>query len=322
MRPSFSIPTVERADHYLDKALRQGSQRAKVIKGGADRMVKARNTEYERFAAIRNTIMHDFTRLHDSFPSFDQMSEFQRQIFSLDLEIGRARHALGALKHAITVVRELTKEHTGRIGYCKTIENVAKTRSAYIGRVSSVINQSKEPLEVLNHAREILRNLPNIDDALFTVCIAGFPNVGKSTLLSRITTAKPEIKPYAFTTKGLNIGYFEHRYNKIQCIDTPGTLNRKNPNPIERKAEAAIKYLSHAIVYIFDPTEEHYSLEEQEKLYDMVRETEKTIILYLSKTDIVGPAIIDAIKEKHPGIITDPVTLKKELIETFKREFA
>jgi len=321
MRPSFAIPTIEKADTYLDKALRVGSQRARIVRGGPNKLVKARNHEFERFTATRNALTGYLTTIQDTFPSFDQMSEFQRQIFTLDLEIGRVKHAIGALKHAITVVKELTREHNNHIEMTRSIEEVAKVRSAYIGRVSSVMKQMQRPLEVLADARTILRNLPSIDDALFTVAIAGFPNVGKSTLLAKLTSAKPEVKPYAFTTKGLNVGYFDHRFNKIQCIDTPGTLNRVNPNAIELKAEAAIKYLAHAIIYVIDPTEEGYSLVEQEKLLNEVEKTAKTIIIYISKTDIVGPTIVDALKERYPDAHTEAPSIKKKLIDILKKEY-
>jgi nucleolar GTP-binding protein len=138
-----------------------------------------------------------------------------------------------------------------------------------------------------------------------------------------MTTAKPEIKPYAFTTKGLNIGYFEYKYNKIQMIDTPGTLNRAHPNSIERKADATIKYLAHVIIYVFDPTgSSGYSLEEQKKLYEITRETQKTILIYISKTDIADKNVVRNIEKQYKNVFTDPAALRKELVKLFKEEFA
>ena len=321
MTQTYTIPKAESAQDYLDTALSRGSKRTRIVRGGLDRTLKAKNMEFERFKEIKSSLVDSLSRIHDAYPSFDKMSEFSKHLFELDLEVGRVRQALGGINHAITMVRALTKEHVEGIKHAHSVDVVVKTRNAYIGRVSSVMRQAQKHLEVLNMARDVLRNLPDIDDTLFTVAIAGFPNVGKSTLLARLTTAKPEIKPYAFTTKGLNVGYFEHKYNKIQCIDTPGTLNRKNPNDIERKADATIKYLAHAIVFIIDPTGAGYSLEEQEKLYAIEAETGKPMLVYVSKTDIVGPTIIDALREQYPDLYTDALVLKKELTKLFKTEF-
>jgi nucleolar GTP-binding protein len=317
----YNIPKPDSAQTYLDLALSRGSKRALLIKGGLDRVLKARNQEEERFREINGALVDTLTRVHDAYPSFDQMSEFMRHLFALDLDVGRAKLALGGLHHAITTIKGLTREHQQYLRRATSIDGIVKVRSAYIGRVSSIMRQTGKHLEVLVQARDVLRGLPSLDDTLFTVAIAGFPNVGKSTLLAKLTTAKPEIKPYAFTTKGLNVGYFDYKYNQVQLIDTPGTLNRRNPNPIERKADATIKYLAHAIIYVFDPTEQTYPMDEQEELLSRIDETGKHILIYVSKTDIVDKKAVDAIRAKHDTVYTEQEPLQKELVAIMRKEF-
>jgi len=53
------------------------------------------------------------------------------------------------------------------------------------------------------------------------VVLIGFPNVGKSQILSRLTKATPQVAPYPFTTQEPQVGMIEFEDIKIQLIDTP-----------------------------------------------------------------------------------------------------
>ncbi|MBS3128425.1 50S ribosome-binding GTPase [Candidatus Woesearchaeota archaeon] len=196
-------------------------------------------------------------------------------------------------------------------------------RRSYYGRINSFLKKNKEAFTYLERCRKIMKGFPHIKTSLKTVCIIGFPNVGKTTLFYKLTGSKPEIQSYAFTTKGINVGYISKtdfakstsnestskdtkkskKEDTIQVLDTPGTLNRFDKmNMIEKQSYLAQKEVADMLIYVFDLTESSYPLEDQEKLYQETKKIEKPLLVYLSKTDLLSTENIKKFKLKHSSL--------------------
>jgi len=309
-----SIKRVEKAQTYLDIAIRKG---IKSKSGRHEKLdiKKTKQLNMQIIGIINDVLSSKLDEIVKEFPSLDNFSEFYAELLKVTLDKDELKKSLGSISWAKKKINALAREHKSKSGEAASFERLDKVRSAFIGRISSVMEQIDKYLTILENARQVLADYPVIKQGVFTVCIAGFPNVGKTTLLSKLTTSKPDIQAYAFTTKQLNLGYAEMKAQKIQFIDTPGTLARpEKMNNIEKQAYLAIKYATDIIVYIFDLTEP-YPLEDQKKLLEIVKQFRKPIIIYLSKTDILDENIIkNFVKEENKeNILTHLEDLKKEI---------
>jgi GTP-binding protein len=78
-----------------------------------------------------------------------------------------------------------------------------------------------EPTEgELGQEKELLLDLKLIAE----VSVVGFPNVGKSTLISNISNAHPEVAAYPFTTKSPVLGVAKHQDKSFVVADVPGLI--------------------------------------------------------------------------------------------------
>ena len=309
------LKKIETPDFYIDLAFRRATVTSELVRSAkmkGSRLTKSRYIENLKLESIKDTIVKHLTKVLKSYPSIDQLPEFYLELVKCTIDYPSLKKSLGALGWAIKRTDSFFMFYSNKIKNCQDLQKINQYRREFYGRFSSSIKQIRDELEYLEECRKIMRKFPTIKTSVQTIAIAGFPNIGKTTLLYKLTGSKPEIKSYAFTTKGINIAYYKKSNKRIQLLDTPGTLNRFNKmNSIEQQAYLAIKLVAEKIIYIFDLTEP-YPLKDQIKLYNELKKLDKPIVCYLSKTDILDKKIVDEFLKKF-SCLTDVKELKKVL---------
>jgi GTP-binding protein len=143
---------------------------------------------------------------------------------------------------------------------------------------------------------------------LADVGLVGFPNAGKSTLLSVITAATPKIADYAFTTLTPQLGIVEYRNNQSFAIaDLPGI--------IEGAAEGkglGHRFLRHiernSILLFLIPADSNNHRKEFEILLNELNEynpelLQKDFVIAISKSDMLDDELKAAITAELPADI-------------------
>jgi len=310
---------IENSKFYIDTAFRAANDKAKSarqeIKGQRSVVEKSKTVELAKIESVSRFLNKSLNKILENFPRIIDLNDFYRELLGCYVDISELRKSLGAVGWASDKVGHFYREYNVKIKRTKELKKINEYRRMFYGRAASAVRQVDKHLKIIDEARRIMKNFPSIKENIFTVAITGFPNVGKSTLLNKLTGANAEVASYAFTTKSLNLGYiFEEGKRAVQLIDTPGSLNRfEKMNNIEKQAVLAMKYCANIIVYIFDPTET-YPIEDQVKLYDETKELEKEIIIYVSKTDIAE--IPEKIKKLK--LISSIEDVKREILELKK----
>jgi nucleolar GTP-binding protein len=268
------IPPIFTAKQLLDQSIRS----TKKIQ------VHDRNRHYEIkkiVIARTETFVTNLTARLESyvkkFPTLDKLPLFYQEIVDIKIDTNKLKKALGAVDWARKTILMVYTTQSSSLTKTGNIDFLKQKQKEIYGRVSSIVKQVNKELLFLSNAQHILRTLPDIADVP-TVVIAGYPNVGKSSLIRQLSAAKPEVAQYPFTTKQIYVGHMEQtiHYQKrsYQIIDTPGLLDRplSERNTIERQAIAALRHLADLIVFLFDPTgTSGYPMKEQTLMLENIK---------------------------------------------------
>jgi GTP-binding protein len=142
---------------------------------------------------------------------------------------------------------------------------------------------------------------------LADVGLVGFPNAGKSTLLSVVSAAKPKIADYAFTTLVPNLGIVRYRDDKsFVMADIPGIIEGAH----EGKG-LGIRFLRHiernSILLFLIPADSKDIIKEYEILLNELslynpELLDKKRVLAVSKSDLLDEELIDEIRNLLPDL--------------------
>jgi len=148
---------------------------------------------------------------------------------------------------------------------------------------------------------------------LADVGLIGFPNAGKSTLISHISNARPKIADYPFTTLEPNLGMVRYRDRSIVFADVPGLIEGASHG--KGLGERFLKHVerTRVLVHLIDINES-----DPTKAYNVIREElgnwnksllEKIEIVVLNKADTVLPKEAEKIVKKLSKNIKKDVIL-------------
>ena len=286
-----NIPLVLSADKLLELSFKSSR---KIQINDRNTLYKKKKTIIARTDSFSKSIISRLEQYVKKFPSIDNLSSFYQEIIDIKIDINKLKKSLGAIDWARKTCQMIYSTQSKSLQKSKNINFLMQKQKEIYGRISSVVKQINNDLLFLAKAQNVVKNFPEIQE-IFTVVIAGYPNVGKSSVLKRISSAKPKISQYPFTTKEIHVGHVERKEKyvkkRIQLIDTPGLLDRpvSKRNDIERQAIAALSNLADFIIFILDPTETcGYSLKDQLKLLSQIKKTfsDSIITIVENKSDI------------------------------------
>ena len=289
-RRMLRIPTILTAEELIDKAFRKAS---KVnIPPAKTKLDMIRQKNLAKIGSVADSISSTLEGYVKAFPDLERLPPFYRDLIDLLLDIDQLKKSLGAIDWCAHQIERISRTARANVKRSRSLGEMDAVREEAYGRCASLLRQVRKELEFLGRARDQVRQLPSIDPEMRTIVVAGAPNVGKSLLVRDLSTAKPKVASYPFTTKEITVGIISLGRKRYQIIDTPGLLDRPlgEKNEIELRAIIALRSLADLVLFILDPTGTcGYPIEYQESLlYGIERlYPEIKIITIENKSDLI-----------------------------------
>lgn len=257
------------------------------------------------------------SKIIEEFPRLDDIHPFYGDLLHVLYNKDHYKLALGQVNTARNLIGKISKDYLKLLKYGDSLYRCKSLKVAALGRMCTVIKRISPSLAYLEQIRQHMARLPSIDPNTRTILICGYPNVGKSSFINKITRADVDVQPYAFTTKSLFVGHTDYKYLRYQVIDTPGILDRpfEDRNIIEMCSITALAHLRAAVLYFLDVSGScGYSIAQQAALFHSIKSLfmNKPLIVVCNKTDLQP---LETIPEDDLKLVME---MKAEAMKTLK----
>lgn len=293
------ITVVPNTKDFIDIIFSGTQRRTPTVVHKGYKISRIRNF-YMRKVKFTQQNFHDkLTLILEGFPRLDNIHPFYADLMNILYSRDHYKLALGQLNVARQLIDKIGKDYLQLLKFGDSLYRCKELKRAALGRMATVMKKMNASLCYLEKVRQHLSRLPSIDPTMRTLMITGYPNVGKSSFINKISRADVDVQPYAFTTKSLFVGHTDYKYIRWQVIDTPGILDHplEERNTIEMQAITALAHLQSAILFFVDISEQcGYSIKKQVSLYHSIRPLfqNKPTVIVLNKIDQTKLEDLDA----------------------------
>jgi nucleolar GTP-binding protein len=297
---------VPNAKQFIDIVLSKTQRKTPTVVHKGYHISRIRQFYMKKVKYTQKTINDKLSVILADFPRMDDVHPFFGDLMHVLYDRDHYKVALGQVSAVRHMIDNVGRDYVRLLKYGDSLYRCKQLKRAALGRMATACKKLTAALAYLEKVRQHMSRLPSIDPNAKTLLVTGFPNVGKSSFMNKVTRAEVDVQPYAFTTKSLYCGHTDYNYQTWQVIDTPGILDHSldQRNVIEMQAITALAHIRACILFFMDLSEQcGYTIEQQLNLFRSIRPlfTGKPLVVVLNKSDVC--TLDQLTPEKHDAVL-------------------
>ena len=308
------IAVVPPASEFIDVVLSRTQRQTPTVVHAGYAIARIRQFYMRKVKYTQQSWNEKLSRILEDFPRVDDVHPFYSDLLNVLYDKDHYKLALGQLNTARSMIDKIAKDYVKLLKYGDSLYRCKQLKRAALGRMCTIMKKHAASLAYLEQVRQHMSRLPSIDPNTRTILVCGYPNVGKSSFMNKVTRADVEVQPYAFTTKSIYVGHTDYKYLRWQVLDTPGILDRPldERNTIEMQSITALAHLRAVVLYIVDISEQcGFTIAQQAALFHSIKPlfANKPLVVAVNKIDVrrledvsaEDRALIDGMREAMRG---------------------
>ena len=181
------LAAVPSASELVDIVLMRTQRKTPTVVHPGYKITRIRSFYMRKVKFTQQTISERLGAIVQDFPRLDDVHPFHGDLMGVLYDRDHYKLALGQLNTCKKLCETVARDYVRLIKYADSLYRCKSLKRAALGRMCTIMKRQKGALEYLEQVRQHMMRLPSIDPTTRTIIVAGYPNVGKSSFMNKVT---------------------------------------------------------------------------------------------------------------------------------------
>jgi len=181
------IAAVPSAGDFIDIVLTRTQRKTPTVIHPGYKISRIRSFYMRKVKFTQQTINERLGLMLQDFPRLNDIHPFYADLMNILYDRDHYKLALGQVNTAKGLIDSLSRDYIRLLKYGDSLYRCKQLKRAALGRMMTILKRQKAAFAYLEEVRKHLSRLPALDPHTRSLLVTGFPNVGKSSFMNKVS---------------------------------------------------------------------------------------------------------------------------------------